>query len=68
MNEMSPKTDVIVKLTGEDGNVFHLCSIVVKALKRNGYRDEAKEVAEALWGQHSYSEALELFTQYVFVE
>lgn len=63
-----PKTDVVVELIGEDGNVFNLCGIVVTALKRAGYRDEAKEVSERLWGSNDYDEALQLFMEYVEVK
>lgn len=63
--ETKPKTDLIVQLTGEDGNVFNLCGIVVNALKREGYRKEAKEVAERLWGSSDYNDALRLFSEYV---
>lgn len=63
-----PKTDVVVELTGEDGNVFNLCGIVVNALKRAGFRDEAKEVSERLWGSNDYNEALQLFMEYVEVK
>ncbi|MBF0795233.1 hypothetical protein [Mammaliicoccus lentus] len=63
--ENKPKTELIVQLTGEDGNVFNLCSIVVNALKREGYRKEAKEVSERLWGSSDYNDALRLFSEYV---
>ncbi|MDH9600717.1 hypothetical protein PZN54_11220 [Staphylococcus capitis] len=68
MEQIEPKTDVVVQLSGEEGNVFNLCGKVVKALKRNGYREEADEVAKKLWGQHSYDEAIQLFMRYVVVE
>lgn len=50
-----------VQLTGEDGNVFNLLGIVTKALKRNGQREESKELAERIWESASYDEALQLF-------
>ena len=65
VNKMQPKTDIVVQLTGEDGNVFNLCGIVCKELKRNGYREEAKEVANRLFGSDSYNDALNLFSEYV---
>lgn len=67
METVKPKTDLVVQLTGEDGNVFNLCGIVVKALKRNGYREYADELAERLWEQASYDDALKLFMEYVEV-
>lgn len=68
MEALEPKTNLTVQLTGQDGNVFNLCSIVAASLKKNGYPDYAKELSERLWGQHSYDEALKLFMEYVTVE
>lgn len=67
METVKPKTDLVVQLTGEDGNVFNLCGIVVKALKRNGHREYADELAGRLWEQASYDDALKLFMEYVEV-
>ena len=62
-----PKTDLEVTLVGEDGNIFNLTGIVSRELKRNGYRELAKELQEKIWEQNSYDEALELLTEYVNV-
>ncbi|ARQ07323.1 hypothetical protein MACA111363_11305 [Macrococcoides canis] len=62
------KTDLTVQLTGEDGNVFNLAGIVTTELKRNGYRDEAKEVSERLFKCESYEAALRMFMEYVNVK
>jgi len=59
------KTDLTVRFTGEDGNVFHLMGLVGKELERNGYRDEANELYERLWEQPDYPSALSLFNEYV---
>lgn len=61
------KTELTVKLTGEDGNVFNLLAIVSQSLKRAGYKDEAKEIGERLQEQESYEDALNLFKEYVEV-
>ena len=37
------KTNVKVKLVGEDGNAFAILGKVIKALKRAGHADLAKE-------------------------
>lgn len=59
------KTDLMVRFTGEDGNVFHLMALVGKALERNGQPELAKEVADKLWEQPDYASALALFGEYV---
>lgn len=61
------KTNLTVQLTGEDGNVFNLLSIVSKQLINAGYKEEAKELSERLWEQDSYDNALMLFKEYVNV-
>lgn len=60
-----PKTDLIVELIGEDGNIFNLTSIVTRELKRHGYREYAKELQERLFEQESYNDALNLISEYV---
>lgn len=64
---MEPKTDVNVRLTGTDGNVFALASKVSSALKKGGYPDLAKEFTAELFKQESYDKALQLMMQYVRV-
>lgn len=59
------KTDLTVRFTGEDGNVFHLMALVGQALTRNGYPELEKELSEKLFEQLSYSSALTLFGEYV---
>lgn len=59
------KTDLTVELIGEDGNIFNLTSIVTRELKRNGYREYAKELQERLFEQKSYDDALNLIGEYV---
>ena len=63
-----PKTNVVVQLTGTDGNVFMLAAAVVVALKRAGHYAEAKAMFEELHHCQSYDEALQLFMRYVEVE
>lgn len=59
------KTDLTVELIGEDGNIFNLTSIVTRELRRNGYREYAKELQERLFEQKSYDDALNLIGEYV---
>ncbi|HHR7724856.1 TPA: hypothetical protein ACS9JQ_002440 [Staphylococcus aureus] len=67
MEIKQPRTDVEVELIGEDGNIFNLAGKVSKELKRNGYRDLAKELQEELFKQKSYDDALNLISEYVIV-
>jgi len=53
------------ELIGTDGNVFSLIGTVSKCLKRNGFKDEAKEMSERAFGAGSYSEVLVMFNDYV---
>ncbi len=53
-----------VKLTGEDGNVFNLLGICVKALKKVGMKAEALELTTKVFHSTSYEEALSIMNQY----
>lgn len=68
MTLKQPKTNVIVELIGEDGNIFNLAGKVSKALKRNGYTEYAKELQHELFQQESYGDALNLLSDYVEVK
>lgn len=63
MNKDFKKVDA--KLVGSDGNVFNLIAICQRALKNNGYYNEAKELAERVTNSHSYDEALQIMLEYV---
>ena len=57
-----------VSLIGQDGNVFNLMGIVVKALRENGQRDEAKQFTEEAMNASSYEEVTqEIIPKYVEV-
>ena len=62
-----PKTDVVVKLTGENGNIYSLLGTVSKALKKAGYREEAEEMTTKVFACASYNKALNIFQEYVEV-
>jgi hypothetical protein len=50
-----PKTDIKVKLVGNDGNAFFILGTISKALKRAGKDDLAKEfMAEATKGDYDH--------------
>lgn len=48
-----------------DGNIFNLMGISSKALKENGYDEEAKEMIDRIQKSHSYDEALSIITEYI---
>jgi len=65
---VASKTDVTVKLVGEDGNVFNIIGKVSRELKKAGFKDEAKEFQERAFKSKSYDEVLQLVFEYVEVE
>ena len=59
-----PKTNIKVKLIGNDGNAFAILGAVSKALKKNGQAELAKEyMAEAQSGD--YNNLLRVTSEYV---
>lgn len=58
----------VVKLIGEDGNIFNLLGICIRALKRNGQRDLVPEMVEKVTSSNSYEDALAVLLDYVDVE
>ena len=62
-----PKTDVRVKLVGEDGNAFAVLGKVARALRRAGHEELAKRFTrEATSGD--YDNLLRKAMEYVEVE
>lgn len=62
-----PKTDIIVELTGGDGNAFMIMGKVAKALKRGGHPELVDEFyKEASSGD--YDHVLQTCMEYVEVE
>jgi hypothetical protein len=51
------------KLVGQDGNVFNLIGIVNRTLK--GIPDASKEMQNRVYKAKSYSEALQIMSEYV---
>lgn len=58
----------VVKLIGEDGNIFNLLGICIRALKKNGQRDLVPEMVEKVTSSNSYEDALAVLLDYVDVE
>ena len=66
-NKNYPKTNVVVKLTGRNGNAFAILGKVSKALKQAGHPDLAKQyLNEAMAGD--YNHLLQVTMSYVEVE
>lgn len=62
-----PKTDIKVKLTGEDGNAFAVMGKVINALRRQGRNDLVDDYQyEATSGD--YDHLLQTTMKYVEVE
>ena len=62
------KTNIIVKLTGTDGNIFAIIAKVREALRRNGRSDLIKEFTDYITSTSSYEEALCRVMEYVIVK
>ena len=62
------KTNIKVKLIGEDGNIFNLIGIVSKALRKAGEKDLAKTFENEVMSSDSYESALGVIMDYVIVK
>jgi hypothetical protein len=62
---MSDKTKPQVQLVGQDGNVFNLLNICVRALKKAGQYEESQELQKRVWECGSYEKALSIMLEYV---
>jgi len=63
MNKDFEKVDA--KIIGANGNVYNLLAICQRALKDNGYNEEAKELYERVTNSESYNIALSIMQEYV---
>lgn len=59
--------DISVQLTGQDGNVFNLMGVVIRALRSNGFGDEVDDFVSEVTSSKSYHEALAVMMQWVDV-
>lgn len=57
-----------VTLSGENGNVYNVIGIVMKALRRSGGKALADEFQTKAFAKNSYDEVLALCFEYVEVE
>ena len=62
------KTDIIVQLTGTDGNIFNIIGMVRAELRQNGRSDLIKEFTDYITSSSSYEEALCRVLEYVIVK
>ena len=62
-----PKTDVKVKLVGEDGNAFAIMGRVIRALKRHGHGNLVQQYKEEATSG-DYDHLLQVTMEYVDVE
>ena len=62
------KTNIIVRLTGTDGNIFCVIAKVREALRRNGRSDLIQEFIDYIINSSSYEEALCRVMEYVIVK
>ncbi|ACF05087.1 hypothetical protein Nigel_84 [Mycobacterium phage Nigel] len=59
--------DVLVQMTGQDGNVFFIIGRVSKALRTAGHVAEVTEFVNEVTDADSYEAALAVVTQWVEV-
>lgn len=63
-----PKTDVKVKLIGENGNAFYILGTVIKALKRAGYDQDFIQTFQDEATAGDYNHLLQTVMEYVDIE
>ena len=63
-NSLRPK----MQLIGQDGNIFAIMGRASRLLKNNGQREKAKEMCDRVTASQSYSEALNIVSEYVETE
>lgn len=57
----------VANFTGQDGNIFNLVGIAIKALKKAGQGESIKEMSEKVFSASSYAEAISIMSEYVEV-
>ena len=63
-NSLRPK----MQLIGQDGNIFAIMGRASRLLKNAGQRDKVKEMCDRVTASQSYSEALNIVSEYVETE
>ena len=57
-----------MQLIGQDGNIFAIMGRASRLLKNAGQSDKAKEMCDRVTASQSYSEALNIVSEYVETE
>lgn len=66
---MTPKYNIDVQLTGQDGNIFNLISIVTRELKSIGVDKAERDILlKEVTSSGSYDEALRVLMSWVNVK
>ena len=68
MNEQNTQSGIRCRLVGEDGNIYNLVGIAIRALKRGGRTDLVEPLKNAVFASKSYEEALAHIMEYVEVK
>ncbi len=58
----------VCKLIDQDGNIFNLLGLAVRALRNAGELDKIPEITEKAMQSDSYEKALRIIMDYVEVE
>jgi hypothetical protein len=67
-SKADPRTNVKVKLIGQDGNAFYILGAVTKALRQAGYDKEFIQSFQDEATAGDYNHLLKTVTDYVIVE
>jgi len=68
MNEQNTQSGIRCRLVGENGNIFNLVGLAIRALKRGGRTDLVEPLQQEVFASESYDEALANIMKYVEVE
>jgi len=67
-SKADPRTDVKVKLIGQDGNAFYILGAVTKALRKAGYDKEFIQQFQDEATAGDYDHLLQTVMEYVEIE
>lgn len=68
MSDGGKQSGIPCRLIGEDGNIFNLVGLAIRALKRGGRTDLVEPLQQEVFASKSYEEALARIMEYVEVE
>ena len=67
-NKNDKQTGVIIKVVGEDGNIFNIMGLAARAMKKAGLEEELKQMVEEASHTQSYEEAICKIGEFVELE